>query len=224
MDRLYLRLKWWYLRFDECSAEPVQGVRHMGKRKVILITDGDRIARETVEEVARRVGGRCISASAGNPTLLTGPDLVRLIQEAAHDPVLVMFDDCGSQGKGPGETALEHVVNHPGVEVLGVVAVASNCYAAAGVQVDVALDQKGHCVEHGVDKDGSVVNGAPLRIYGDTVDVLNQYQFPLVVGIGDVGKMENYDDPLWGAPITTKAVQLILKQAGFSPVSSEKNS
>ncbi|SIS38597.1 stage V sporulation protein AE [Kroppenstedtia eburnea] len=204
------------------SGSPFQGVRQMEKRKVILITDGDRIARETVEEVARQVGGRCISASAGNPTQLTGPDLVRLIQEAAHDPVLVMFDDCGSQGKGPGETALEYVVNHPGVEVLGVVAVASNCYAAVGVEVDVALDRKGNCVKQGVDKDGLAVKGAPLRIYGDTVDVLNQYQFPLVVGIGDVGKMENHDDPLRGAPVTTKAVRLILEQAGFSFVSPEK--
>ncbi|WP_368784333.1 stage V sporulation protein AE, partial [Acinetobacter baumannii] len=31
------------------------------KRGVILITDGDAAARGTVEEVARQIGGRCIS-------------------------------------------------------------------------------------------------------------------------------------------------------------------
>ncbi|MFS8512909.1 MAG: stage V sporulation protein AE, partial [Planifilum fulgidum] len=89
------------------------------KRKVILITDGDRVAREAVEEVARQVGGRAISASAGNPTPLTGEQLVELILQAKHDPVLVMFDDCGSGGTGRGERAMEYVANHPDVEVLG---------------------------------------------------------------------------------------------------------
>ncbi|NLJ99876.1 MAG: stage V sporulation protein AE, partial [Clostridia bacterium] len=43
----------------------------MKRRKVILITDGDKVARDSVEAVAREVGGRCISLSSGNPTLLT---------------------------------------------------------------------------------------------------------------------------------------------------------
>jgi stage V sporulation protein AE len=183
------------------------------KRKVIVITDGDRVAKQTVEQVARQVGGRCISASAGNPTPLSGAELVHLIREAAHDPVLVMFDDCGSKHKGKGEQALETVVSHPDIEVLGVVAVASNCPEVEGVTVDVALDLDGNVVFHGVDKDGVEKIDEPLRIKGDTVDVLNQYRFPLIVGIGDVGKMKHHDDVMWGAPVTTKAVRLILDKS-----------
>ncbi|GGE10880.1 stage V sporulation protein AE [Marinithermofilum abyssi] len=186
----------------------------MAKRRVILITDGDRVAKQTVEEVARQIGGRCISASAGNPSPLSGSQLVKLIQEAAHDPILIMFDDCGSRHKGKGERALEYVASHPDIEVLGVVAVASNSDHVEGVQVHVALDHNGNVVYHGVDKAGHEMNG-PLRIYGDTVDVLNQFQFPYVVGIGDVGKMDKHDDYLWGAPVTTKAVQMILERSGY---------
>ena len=41
----------------------------MEKRKVILITDGDNMARSSVETVAQKVGGRCISLSGVTPPL-----------------------------------------------------------------------------------------------------------------------------------------------------------
>lgn len=184
----------------------------MPKRKVILITDGDRIAKDALEEVARRVGGRCISLSAGNPSPLTGPQLVELIKQAAYDPVLVMFDDCGSPSVGLGEQALKYVANHPEIEVLGAVAVASNCYRSQGTPVQMALDCHGNVVSHGVDKFGQGKPEQPLRIFGDTVEVLNKIQVPMIVGIGDVGKMRKNDQIRLGAPVTTKAVQLILDQ------------
>ena len=55
-----------------------------------------------IETVAKEVGGRCISRSAGNPTPLTGEQIVRQIMKAKHDPVFVMFDDNGHKGSGPG--------------------------------------------------------------------------------------------------------------------------
>jgi stage V sporulation protein AE len=180
------------------------------KRKVILITDGDYVAREAVEEVARQVGGRSISASAGNPTPLSGEELVELILQAKHDPVLVMFDDCGSGGPGRGERAMEYVANHPKVEVLGAVAVASNHRGGEGVPVDILLDREGNQVVHGVDKNGLEVEGQPPVIWGDTVEVLNRISVPIIVGIGDVGKMGQFDDVKRGAPVTRKAVELIL--------------
>lgn len=186
---------------------------NLPKRKVILITDGDRVAQATVEEVARQVGGRCISSSAGNPTPLSGEEIVELIRSAKHDPVLVMFDDCGWNQKGLGERALEYVANHPDIEVLGVIAVASNSRYVSGASVDVALDQDGNIVHHRVDKDGHELLREPLHIYGDTVDVLNQIEVPMIVGIGDIGKMEEHDRAEWGAPVTTKAVEMILKHA-----------
>jgi stage V sporulation protein AE len=183
----------------------------MPKRKVILITDGDRVAKETLEEVARKVGGRCISLSSGNPTPFSGPVLVDLIKQAAYDPVLVMFDDCGSSHEGMGEQALKYVATHPDIEVLGAIAVASNCMRSNGTPVHFALDCFGNIVGHAVDKYGRVRYKYPPRIYGDTVEVLNQVQVPFIIGIGDIGKMRKYDNLSVGAPVTTKAVQLILQ-------------
>lgn len=42
------------------------------RRRVILITDGDEYAKRAVERVAQEVGGRCITQSHGNPSVLTG--------------------------------------------------------------------------------------------------------------------------------------------------------
>lgn len=46
------------------------------KRRVILVTDGDGIAKKAVETAALRIGGRCISKSAGNPTPLSGKKII----------------------------------------------------------------------------------------------------------------------------------------------------
>ena len=81
------------------------------KRKVILITDGDKYAKKAIQYVAREVGGRCISMSQGNPSHLSGKELVRLIHKAKSDPVLVMFDDSGFVGEGAGERAMRIVAN-----------------------------------------------------------------------------------------------------------------
>ncbi len=67
------------------------------RRHVIFITDGDTAARKAVEEVSREIGASCISASAGNPTKLTGEQIVSLILQTREEPVLVMFDDSGSR-------------------------------------------------------------------------------------------------------------------------------
>ncbi|TCS93459.1 stage V sporulation protein AE [Hazenella coriacea] len=183
----------------------------MAKRKVILITDGDTVAKETIEEVAQQVGGRCISRSAGNPTPLSGFSLVDLIKEALHDPVLVMFDDCGSVHEGDGEKALKIVATHPDIEVLGAIAVASNCPNSKGIPVQFALDRFGQVVKHRVDKYGNVMEEEPPHIYGDTVEVLNDLSIPIIIGMGDVGKMGKRDNREIGAPVTRKAVQLILE-------------
>ncbi|MGD9679519.1 MAG: stage V sporulation protein AE, partial [Vulcanibacillus sp.] len=63
------------------------------KRKIILITDGDIIAKNVVEEEAKKINGRCITLSAGNPTLFSGEEIFEMIKMTPTDPVLVMFDD-----------------------------------------------------------------------------------------------------------------------------------
>ncbi|MGI6606139.1 MAG: stage V sporulation protein AE [Peptococcia bacterium] len=180
-------------------------------KKVIMVTDGDKIARQAVEEATRQIGGRCISASAGNPTILSGEQIVELIKITPYDPVVVMFDDRGSTKKGRGEKALEYVVNHPAIEVIGVVAVASNTENIEGTTVNCTVTKDKEVTTSQVDKEGKVISPHSF-VTGDTVDVLNTLgsKVPFIVGVGDIGKMEGRDSPETGAQITTKALQLIL--------------
>ncbi|WML45176.1 stage V sporulation protein AE [Neobacillus sp. PS3-40] len=185
------------------------------RRRVILITDGDDYARRAVEHVSKEIGGRCISMSHGNPSALTGPELVHLIKKTPYDPVLVMFDDSGLVGEGAGEIALKYVALHQDIEVLGIIAVASKTRQAEWTRVNVCIDQNGELTPYGVDK-----NGIPEleigRLNGDTVYCLDELDVPIIVGVGDIGKMARHDHFEKGSPITKKAVELILERSGFT--------
>lgn len=184
-----------------------------GKRRVILVTDGDRIAKKAVEVAARNVGARCISCSAGNPTTWSGEGLVELIKKAPRDPVVVMLDDRGYNGTGRGEAALAYIAKHPDIQVLGVVAVASNTEKVCGCRVDASITCSGAVIEGPVDKWGRP--GESL-LEGDTVEVLDSLDIPLVIGIGDIGKMCGADEAEKGAPLTTRALKIILDRSGFN--------
>ncbi|MEH7416041.1 stage V sporulation protein AE [Neobacillus drentensis] len=184
------------------------------RRRVILITDGDEYAKRAVEYVAKEIGGRCITSSYGNPSKLTGPEIVRLIKKTPHDPVLVMFDDSGIVGEGAGESALKYVATHKDIEVLGAIAVAARSRHEEWTRVDVSIDRDGILTPYGVDKYG--IQELELgRINGDTVYCLDELDIPLIVGVGDIGKMARHDSYKSGAPITKKAVELILERSGF---------
>lgn len=185
------------------------------KKKVIIITDGDNIARKTVETAAQNIGGSCISASAGNPTLLSGETIVELIKTARAEPVLVMLDDKGYCGKGPGEKVLEYIVNHRELEVLGVVAVASNTSRARGIPVDKSITLDGKLVDGPVNKEGYPEPMGHKKLEGDTVEILKELKVPAVIGIGDIGKMEGRDNYKRGARITTQAVKYLMQRSGF---------
>lgn len=179
--------------------------------RVIVVTDGDPAARRTVEAAARNLGLRCISASAGNPTQLSGEAIVALVRSAPYDPVLVMFDDKGDPGQGPGEQALAYVVRHPGIQVLGAIAVASDQHRARGVAVDCSVTNAGHVIAGPVDKDGSPDQGSLLL--GDTVDILRRLGVPVIVGAGDIGKQMGADCPAHGAYVTTRAILEVLARS-----------
>lgn len=187
------------------------------KVRVIMITDGDRVAQHVVEDIAGSLGLRCISASAGNPTPISGEEIVRLLKTVQHDPVLVMFDDRGRKDKGKGEVAMEYVASHPDIEVLGVVAVASNTTGIDGVQADACINCYGDVVDVAVDKNGEPKKkcGEELIIKGDTVDVLNNVAVPVIIGVGDIGKMDKADDIHRGAPVTRRAIEEVLKRSGI---------
>lgn len=180
------------------------------KRNVILVTDGDDVARKAIEMATSNIGGRCISRSAGNPTMLSGKQIVEYIKQAKHDPVVVMVDDMGNTHTGLGEEAMDYIINCEDINVLGVVAVASNTNGVRGIKADYSIDRKGRITKSPVDKNG-VVKKKQKAIKGDTVDILNYERVPIIVGIGDPGKMDGYDDVEIGAPITTKALQEIIK-------------
>lgn len=185
----------------------------MAKRRIIVVTDGDRVAQQVVEKVAQNIGGRAISYSGGNPTRIPGDKIAALVKETPYDPVLVMVDDCGSSEQGNGEKALEALAGDPELEILGVLAVASNTATVGGVPVTASVTRDGKIVEESVDKDGNPEPGAHKEIKGDTVDIINQLSIPLVIGIGDLGKMDDADRASDGAKITTLAVREILRRS-----------
>ncbi len=185
------------------------------KKKIILITDGDQVARRAVEKVAEKVGGRCISLSAGNPTPVSGQEIISAVLETPYDPVLVMLDDRGNRSRGEGETALAEITASNQVEVLGVVAVASNTEAIKGIEVDCSVTNQGQVVPDAVDKEGFPEPDHSHRLKGDTVDVLNELEIPIIIGVGDIGKMKGYDRLSKGAPVTKRAVEEILARSGY---------
>jgi len=181
------------------------------KRKVIVVTDGDTIAQKAIERAASNIGGRCISMSAGNPTPLSGKEIIELIKKAKHDPIIVMVDDKGDTNKGKGEKVLEELFKDESIELLGVVAVASNTENVKGVEVDLSITSEGKIVYNAVDKEGHETDSKIL--YGDTVDVLRNLDVPIIVGIGDPGKMGYKDNCIIESPILTKALELIINNS-----------
>ncbi len=188
----------------------------MSKVKTIIITDGDKTAKETLEYVAEHLGLRCISSSWGNPTPLTGEEILSQLKKAGEGPVLVMVDDKGASGKGQGESVLETICKDENIHVMGVLAVASHTDGIDGVPVKVSVTKEGAIIDGPVDKFGTPEVSGHVRVEGDTVDILNNLDVPIIVGIGDIGKMDGADEASKGAPITTKAIEFILKESGNS--------
>jgi len=189
-------------------------MNNMEKRKVILVTDGDDVARSAVELATYNIGGRCISASAGNPTPLSGSEIIELIKSAPHDPVVVMVDDKGMKGKGKGELVMETIMKDDSIEVLGVVAVSSNGRDCKGLPLTCSITKDGKIVKNGVDKYGNEIPNK--KICGDTLSILKDMKDVVIVGIGDPGKMDTMDEITKGSPITTMALKEILKRNGLA--------
>jgi stage V sporulation protein AE len=181
------------------------------KKKVILVTDGDRVARKAVERAAANVGARCISQSAGNPSHLPGKKIAELIRQAKWNPVVVMADDKGDTGEGNGEKLIREIAKCSDIEIIGVIAVASNTEGILGIEVDFSITRFGNIIKKTVDKRGKPQEGK--IIYGDTVDILNMIEVPIIVGIGDPGKMDGKDCCDLGAPVITKAMQEIINRS-----------
>ena len=187
------------------------------KKKLILITDGDNMARRAVETAAENLNLGCISRSAfrDKEKPVCYGRLVQYIKEAVNDIVLVMFDDMGNCDTGDGEKSLELIMQNKEFEVIGIIAVASNTCHTKGFIPDFSIDKEGNFYPGPVDKAGYHEKPGHKYLEGDTVDVLNKIKdLPLVIGIGDLGKMDGADFWAQGSPITTKAIKEILKKNG----------
>ena len=159
--------------------------------------------------------------------MLSGVEMVDYIKQVPHDPVVVMLDDNGNQNQANGEQALQVLLSHPDIEVIGALAVASNTAYVDGVPVDFSIDCEGRRVETGVNKDGIAVNR--YLVAGDTVEPLRNHNVPVIIGIGDIGKMGGRDAPERGAPVTTRALRAVLetyqhRSAGPKHISSKGHS
>lgn len=189
-------------------------------KKVILVTDGDEIAKAAVERAAQNLNLRTISSSAGNRTPLQGEKIVDLVLGSAGEVVVVMCDDRGESRRGPGENAIYSLAKEPRVKIIGAVAVASHT-PCRGVEVTGSITKNGEFVSGAVDKDGKVQPSQ--RVYGDTVDVLDELGIEPVVGLGDPGKMDCRDEAEKGAPLTTKAIRTILEASGENVAEERRN-
>jgi stage V sporulation protein AE len=185
----------------------------MGKNKIIAVTDGDATATRAVEEASNNLDLEVIYESAGNPTPSTGFELLIRIKESSSTPVIVMFDDQGEKGTGLGEKALATVLSDSEIEVLGVLAVASNLKDVQGIKPDFSINQNQELTDKPVDKAGQEEAEGHSILEGDTIDILNSFSDRLIIGIGDLGKMEEKDLAERGAPITTRAISEILERS-----------
>ncbi|WP_418792419.1 stage V sporulation protein AE [Phosphitispora sp. TUW77] len=185
----------------------------MSKKRVIVVTDGDLVAGRTVQVAARNIGARFISLTTGNPTPILGSEVVNLIKQTPSDLVVIMVDDKGKNGPGKGETVFKHVAEDPDIDVIGAVAVASNTAFTEGVKVDCSVTCEGAVIDGPVNKLGIPERKGHKFLEGDTVDIINNLDIPVVIGTGDTGKMDFADDYHKGAPITTKALLEILNRS-----------
>ncbi|KUO95874.1 stage V sporulation protein AE [Ferroacidibacillus organovorans] len=183
----------------------------MNKRRVILVTDGDIVAQRALEDVAKELGARVISRSGGHPTPLDGEDVIRFILMTPHDPVIVMVDDNGSRGQGPGENVIKALCLDHRITVIGILAVASDTRYVRGAKVDFSVDRNGRIVDAAVNKNGYRLRSKRKVLFGDTVDILRKIHSPILVGIGDIGKMRGADHFRRGCPITREALRIIIE-------------
>lgn len=187
------------------------------RKKVIILTDGDETAYRALAVACESLPCHPLKASVGNPTPLSGKELVNAVVDVPAEPVVVMVDDRGDVGRGPGEEALNTLLDAEELEVLGVIAVAANSHPVHGVQVDLSVNQYGKVVHQAVDKSGRGESSDTLK--GDTVDVLAGYSGP-IVGLGDPGKMQGHDAIDQGVPATRRALEEILRRVGLGDARS----
>lgn len=175
------------------------------EKTVIVITDGDKTAYNTVCKAANTIGACVIEQTAGNPTPIPAELIIEKIRNENRDTIIVLADDAGQIKIGAGSRAIDILITQ-GI-LAAAVAVASNTPVNEGVEVNLSILKNGKVKHKGVDK-----YGRPKKdsfVYGDTVEELNKAKVP-VVGIGDAGKAPRREK---GVEVMIMAIKLAKKLA-----------
>ena len=182
--------------------------------QVIIVTDGDPTAQRAVEVAANELKLYPLIISVLDAEQIKGPELTSYILQAPREPVVVMVDDHGKKGTGPGEEIICYLMSQTDkIKILGVVAVASQT-RVKGVPIDCSITADGKLIESlSVDKEGIPVPGE-FNLKGDTVEILSRYPEVMVVGCGDPGKMDGFDSLERGAAVTRRCLEYILQGGG----------
>jgi hypothetical protein len=151
-------------------------------KTVIVVTDGDKRAFETIKEAARYIKAKIIKDSAGNPSLSDPLDIVHQVKMRSGT-IIVFADNAGSSSLGKG-TKLITELKRSGL-LHAALAVASKTTTNKGVKINKSVTKRGFIIEKAVDKYGKPTN--KRKIIGDTVTALNNTGIP-IIGIGDIGK------------------------------------
>ncbi|SDL64637.1 stage V sporulation protein AE [Sediminibacillus halophilus] len=187
----------------------------MGRpKKVIIITDGDEYAKKTMDYLSQQLGGTCLAYLSDNPTHASEKQVTEAIMAAPEEPVYVLIDDAGAPGPGAGEKILLGLAKNENIQIMGAIAVAAHTKNAEWTRFTLAIDQDGQLTSNGISKEGIPIPEIG-RINGDTIYSLDQVDIPVVVAIGDIGKMQGKDDIKKGSPITRKAIEIILERGGY---------
>ncbi len=195
----------------------------MEGKEIIIITDGDHYARKAMEYISKKLGGTALIALADNPSKITPVQMIEHIKQAKTKLVYVLIDDAGFSGVGAGESILQAIAEDDDLVIIGAVAVAAHTRNKEWTRITFAVDQDGNVINDGVNKEG-IPTYEHGRINGDTVYLLDQLAIPIVVGVGDIGKMNRRDDLSKGCPITTKAIELILERSQQNNVEKDSDS
>jgi stage V sporulation protein AE len=157
------------------------------KKRVIVLTDGDRSAWRAARRACAELGVGLIDLTAGAPTEASIEEVERAIVDSPYPEVVVLADDAGRRGMGEGELLVAMLAASPVAQIVAAVAVASKTEDDGVVKVDEAVTADGRVVRVAVDKEGHPLRDN--RLQGDTVGVLRALGVP-IVGIGDIGEGE----------------------------------
>ncbi len=185
------------------------------KKRIVVVTDGDQSAWRAARRAVVELGLGFVDITEGNPTRATLAEVEEALVASPYEVVVVLADDGGTAGIGPGERLIEALARSPAVEIVAAVAVASWAHQESEVRVDESVTAEGSVVATAVDKEGRPVPGK--RLSGDTVGVLRRLCVP-IVGVGDIGE----DGHACGVPALRKALAEALRLAAPTAIEVEE--